>query len=103
MTTKKRLVPEVRSGQILDKAVDIARVQGFHKLTRDLIAKRAKVSGGLVSTYFGNMDKLRDEVMKVAVRDGILSIIAHGLAARNPIALKAPEELRQRAVADMAA
>jgi AcrR family transcriptional regulator len=99
----KRLAPDVRSGQILDAAVKLARRVGWRKLTRDNIAKAANVSTGLVSNYFGSMDNMRDEVMKVAVRDSILPVIAQGVADRNKVAMRAPAAVRQKAVANMAA
>lgn len=94
----KRLAPDVRSEQILEAAVKLANRAGFRKLTRDRIAKAAGVSDGLVSIYFGSMDNMRDEVMKVAVRDGHLALIAQGVADRNKIAMKAPASLRRQAM-----
>lgn len=101
MTARKRMQPDERSGQILAAAVTLAKRSGFRKLTRDGIAKAAKVSTGLVSNYFGSMDNMRDEVMRVAVRDDILPIIAQGVAERNRIALKAPADVRRRAIAGL--
>jgi AcrR family transcriptional regulator len=99
----KRLAPDVRSGQILDAAIKLAKSKGFGALTRDGIADAAGVSTGLVSNYFGNMDAMKNEVMKVAVRDEILPVIAAGIVAGNRIAKRAPEALRKRAVHSLAA
>lgn len=99
----KRLAPDVRSGQILAAAVKLAKAKGFAALTRDSIAEEAQVSTGLVSNYFGSMDDMRNEVMKVAVRDEILPIVAQGIVANNRFAKRAPVTLRQRALASLAA
>lgn len=98
----KRLDPDVRSGQILAAAVKLAKTKGFTALTRDGIADEAKVSTGLVSNYFGSMDAMRNEVMRVAVRDEILPVVAQGIVAKNRIATRAPVTLRQRALASLA-
>lgn len=95
--TKRRLDPDVRSAQILSAAVTLAKRRGFSRLTRDAIAEEAGVSVGLVSNYLGTMDDLRNEVMRRAVVEEILPIIAAGLAEGNRIALRAPASLRHRA------
>lgn len=66
-------------------------------MTRDLIAAQANVSPGLVSLYLGTMTKLRRTVMREAVKRGMASIVAEGLAERDPQALKAPAELKSAA------
>ena len=93
----RHLPPDVRSAEILATAVKLAKKEGFRKLTRAGIAQTAKVSTGLVSRYFGSMDKMKDEVMKVAVRERILPIVADGLADRHKVAVRAPEDLKRQA------
>lgn len=94
----KHLPSDVRHADILQTAVKLAKRDGFHNLTGVSIARAAKVSRGLVLRYFGNMDKMRDEVMKVAIRDEILPIVAQGLLIRHRVATKAPEKIRRQAV-----
>lgn len=101
-TVRTRMTPDARTAEILDAAVKLAKRIGFRKLTRDGVAKAAKVSTGLVSTHFGGIEKLRDEVMRVAVNDEILPIVADGLFSGNRIARRAPSALRQRAVQSLA-
>ena len=96
--TRTRKTPDARSAEILAAAVKLAKRVGWRRLTRDAVAKAANVSTGLVSTHFANMDKLRDEVMRSAVHDEILPLIAEGLTDGNRIARRAPQELRQRAL-----
>lgn len=99
---RTRMQPDKRSAEILDAAVKLAKRVGFRKLTRDGVADAAKVSPGLVSTRFGGVEKLRDEVMRVAVRDEILPIVADGVANGNRIARRAPVALRERALQSLA-
>ena len=94
-----RLKPDIRSADILEAAIQLAREKGFESLTRDGIANRAKVSHGLVTHYYNTMTQVRRAVMRAAVKQEILEIIAYGLATGNPHALKASPELRARAMA----
>lgn len=96
---KKRLNPADRKAQIMIAAVSLAEKNGWAQLTRDGVATAAGVSAGLVTFYFPAIDDLRQQVMRKAVRDEILSIVADGLVARNPAAMEASVELRQKAVA----
>lgn len=94
-----RLPAKVRTQQILDAATEIARTKGFSSLRRSEIAERAGVSTGLVNVTYGTMAQLRRAVMRRAVHDRILNVIAEGLVLNDPVARKAPEELRRAAVA----
>lgn len=95
---KKRANPALRKEHILNAAVSLAKDVGYQRITRDGIAERAGVSMGLVSSYFGTMVQLKNDVMRRAVKQGILEIIAQGLAAQDDHAKKAPKALKQQAV-----
>lgn len=96
-----RLKPKERRKQILNTAIQLAREKGFESLTRDDIANRAGVSHGLVTHYYNTMTQVRRDVMRAAVRQEILEIIAYGLATSNPHAAKASPELKARAISHM--
>lgn len=99
---KSRTDPLLRKDQILNIAVDLSKKVGYHNVTRQDIAGGAGVSMGLVTNYFGTMKKLKRTVMRFAVNQGILEIIAQGLANNDPHAKKAPDELKAKAVASIA-
>lgn len=99
---RTRLDPKVRTNQLLDSAIDLAQKRGYEKLTRDGLAAHAGVSQGLVGVHFGTMTQLRRAVVRRAIRDRLLDILAQALAANDPVAKKAPEELRRAAVATLA-
>jgi AcrR family transcriptional regulator len=99
----KRLDPKVRKEEILAVAVAHASVVGLNGLRRDDIAQKAGVANGLVSRYFNTMLQLRRAVIRSAVHNEILPIIAQGLAMREPEAMKAPEALKQKALATLSA
>jgi AcrR family transcriptional regulator len=100
-TLGRRLPPEERKQHILDVAVRLAADTGYLSLTRDAVAKAAGVSPGLLTWYYLHIDHLRAAVMQAAVEQGILSVVAEGLACRVPGALSAPAELRAAAVASL--
>jgi hypothetical protein len=99
VVSKSRANPELRKEQILTAALSVASDRGFNKMTRDHIAEAAGVSVGLVSKYFGTMPKLKRDVMRAAIRGEWMEIVAEGLATGDPHARKAPQELKEKAVA----
>ena len=97
--SKSRVNPELRKEQLLRVALNVARDKGCHKMTRDHIAEAAGVSVGLVSKYFGTMTKLKRAIMRAAVKQEVLEIVAEGLATGDPHARKASQELKNKAIA----
>lgn len=87
-----------RADAILHAAVAEARHAGFGRFTREGVAKRAHMSPATVSQYVKTMAQLRRDVMRAAIRDELLDIVAQGIAARDPHAMKAPDELKRRAI-----
>ena len=98
----KRMNPAHRREQILNAAVGMATDVGLQKTTRDGIAERAGVSMGLVTRYFNTMTQLRRAVMRTAVKNEVLGVIAEGLVMGDPHAKKASPGLKERALAFIA-
>lgn len=88
---------DVRREQILEAALLLSIGSSYAQITRDAVAKAAGVSQGLVNMYFGNMDGLRTELMRHAVKKSNVAVVAQGLLGRHPEALKAPQALRSLA------
>ena len=101
MTKQTKLKPSDRIAQILSAALVVASKVGYARLTRADIAERASVPASLISYHLGTMPALRRQIMREAVRVGCLPVIAQGLAIRDRHALKAPADVRQRAVESM--
>lgn len=98
MKRAKRMSPAARKDDILAAAIKLAEGgQNYQRLTRDHIASAAGVAPALVSAYFGTMPNLRRDIMRAAVRDGSLRIIAQGLAAGDTQAKKAAPAIRAKA------
>jgi AcrR family transcriptional regulator len=92
-----------RTAQILAAALKLAAKHGYQRITREAIAEAANVSPALVSHHMGTMDQMRRAIMREAVRIECLPVIAQGLVARDRHAGKAPDHLRQAALAYHAA
>ena len=101
--TKKRLQPDDRKDQILKAAIKVAaRPGGWGRLTRDAVAKEAGCAEGLPSKYFGTMVNFKRAIMRSAIHDWNLSVIAQGLAAGDKVAMKAEEALKRKALDTLA-
>lgn len=90
-----------RRAQILAAAVTLASKQGYHNITREQIAGIAGISPGLVSKYAGTMTNLRRDVMRAAIRERNLSIIAQGIALHDRTAMRAPDDVKKAALASL--
>lgn len=103
MTRKERFAAKVteRNERVLTAAVALARQKGFASLTRDGVALAAGVAHGCVNAAFGTVAALRDEVMRQAVADEMLDIVAQGLAVSHDVARNASPDLKARALATL--
>lgn len=97
-----KLEARARAAQILAAALRLAEWFGYTNVTRDQVAARIGVAPSLIPHYMGTMASLRRKIMREAVRLECLPVIAQGLAVRDPHALAAPPELRQRAARHLA-
>lgn len=98
-----RLKPTDRKQQILAAALVIAKRAGYAHVTREAIAVEAECAPALVSNYFGTMTSMRRDIMRAAIRERVLTIVAQGLAAGDAHARKAPDDIKQAALASLAA
>lgn len=96
-----RFKPEVRKDAILEAATALALDDGLCAVRLIPVAQRAGVTNGLVSHYFGTVKQLHRAVIRHAIHREILPIVAQALAAGDSDARKAPEELKQRALASL--
>lgn len=98
--SNKRFKPTIRRELILRAAIESARLPGgWSLITRQVIATAADCSEGLVSRYLGDMPSVRKAVMKAAIRDEILEIVAQSVAAHDGYAIN--KGLKQRAISSL--
>lgn len=83
---------------ILNTAYDMAIRDGFYNITRDGVAAEAGVAMGSVNHHYGTMDTLRDEVIRRAVDENQLGILAQALMRGNPIAMTVSKKLQVEAL-----
>jgi len=98
MTKNKRMLPNDRRAEILVAALNVAERTGFNQLTREQVAIKAGCAESLVSVYFGTMIKLKRDIMRVAVRQRNLTVIAQGLAVGDKHAKKADKSLQSESL-----
>lgn len=96
-----RQSPKVRHASILDAALRMSRLHGYQHVTRADIAGAAECSEALVSSYFGTMVQVRRSVVRAAIKQRDLAIVAQALAAKDLHAQKVPIELRVEALATL--
>ena len=95
---RSRLKPEVRKEIIITAALKLATEWHFLKVTRGMVAEDVGVAPATIQYHFKNMDQFRKELMRAAVKQECLPVIAQGLLMGNNHARKASPELKQRAV-----
>lgn len=96
--SRKRLHPDERKEQILKAALKVAKSKGYNKLTREQVAAEAGISVNLINAYFGTMPKFRRHIMRAAIREEVLQVVAQGLVNKDSHAMKANPELKQKAI-----
>lgn len=97
----QRLKPKDRKQQILDAALLIAERKGYMNVTRQDIGEAVGCVNATITYHFTTMRQLQRDMMRAAVRERKLVIISQGIVARDPHALKAPEDVRKEAMAAM--
>jgi AcrR family transcriptional regulator len=68
-TTRSRLAPDERRGQLLDLGVRLLATRSLDELSIDLLAEEAGISRGLLYHYFGNKHAFREAVVRRAADD----------------------------------
>lgn len=97
--TRTRMSNASRIESILDAALRLASVNGYYSLTLQQVAREADCSHGLVSHHFQNAAKMRKAVLRAAIDRRNLRVVLQGMVMRDPVAMRAPRELKQAAMA----
>lgn len=87
-----------RKSEIIQSALKLARTKGYTKVSRNMIAADLDCTPPVIHYHFGTMAKLRRAVMRAAVQQEDLVVIAQGLAAGDEQAKKAPESIKREAL-----
>ncbi|WP_241153842.1 TetR/AcrR family transcriptional regulator [Nocardioides pantholopis] len=68
-STRTRLTPEQRRGQLLDLGVRLLATRPLDELSIDVLAEEAGISRGLLYHYFGNKHAFHEAVVRHAADD----------------------------------
>jgi AcrR family transcriptional regulator len=83
--------------KVLTEALHIAEEIGYHKVTRDYLARVTGVSTATISGYFGTMVHLRRAIIGEAIAKRNLTVVAQALAMGDPRAKACSLALREAA------
>jgi AcrR family transcriptional regulator len=98
LLNRKRAEPAARRRHILACAVELAAEGHYRDVTRDQIAARAGISPGLITRCFTTMPQLRRDIVRAAIRDEVLPVIAQAIAHGDKRAAKLSPEVKQKAL-----
>lgn len=90
-----------RRDQIMGHAIRLARKVGYMNVRRDELARNAGVANGLVSNHWNTMVQLKKAIIREAIRIEDAVIVGQGLALRDRHAMKAPQHLKEKAIAQI--
>lgn len=68
--------PGDRRREILNFGIKIAKKCGYKKITMQKVSKKLGISPPLMHHYFNNVEELKNEIIKEALENGIVEIIA---------------------------
>jgi AcrR family transcriptional regulator len=96
--SRTRHTAQDRKTLILDSALLLSEQLGYKNVSCLQLAETCGCGHSLILHHFINMANLRDEIMRRAVAEGNLVILAQGLVNKDPIASLAPDNLKRRAL-----
>lgn len=94
----KRLKPEVRKEQVIEAALSLAAKSHYLEVGREEIASALGFSASTIRYHFKTLTQLRKEVVRAAVKQEHLAVIAQAVTANHPQAVKVSKALRRRAL-----
>lgn len=104
MTPQPKQDARERVKHILDVSMALAEQHGYNRVSRDQVARVCGFpSSSLITYHMGSMVEFRRKIMREAIKRANLRVLAQGLAAQDRQALKAPEDMKARALQSLAA
>lgn len=90
-----------RRDQILVAALEMASNDHYLTITRDKIANDVGTATGNINRVFGTMSGLRVELVKYAIDQKCLAVIAQAIAAGDAAVKGLSIDLKRQALADL--
>ena len=96
--TQIRLTAEERKAEFIEVGIKFAEKNHYLTVRAQDVVDKLRVSNGLLQNYFSNIDTFRKAVLRKAVKDGNLKIIAQAMGASDPLVKRAPGYLKEAAL-----
>jgi len=84
----KRMQNVLRKNMLLQIGLDLAKHHGYTNVSKYKIADKADVSPSLVAKVLGTAVNMRRDIMRYAIKNQCLSVMAQGMVLRDPKILK---------------
>lgn len=94
----KKMSKKDRRESILEIALTLSEKHHYTTVTRNDISDKGGFAPSLIQYHFGTMNQLRRDIIRLAIKNENLVVIAQGLACKDKHALKAHPELKEKAV-----
>ncbi len=98
---QRRMKPSESKAHLLVAAVKAAEVYGYSNFNRDHISEFSGKSATLITAYYPTVKQLKRAIMRYAIHNEVLSIVAEGIVTGCQQAKKADPELKQKALANI--
>lgn len=82
---QNQMIRETRRQDILDAALKLFAENGFHNTSISMIARRVKISKGLIYNYFESKDEILDTVVSSGI-DELMDYFPEKLESKNDFA-----------------
>jgi len=90
--------PKKRKDQLIRAGLQVAEQSHYTTLESKRVARLCGVSYATLFRYFPSMDRYRKAVLRRAIKDANLTIVAQAMAQLDPMVRKAPPYLLNSAV-----
>lgn len=80
---RERMAPDARRDQLIKCGLMLAAKHGYMFVSRPMIAQELNVSEGIIPKYFGTSDNMRDELVKAALAECNIPVVAQAVAMRH--------------------
>lgn len=98
---RTRVDAKERREMLLAAACRVAERDKYDRISRFAVAEEAQVSETLITHYFKTMPQLRRDVMRYAVRNRVVKVIAQGILMDDPHVKKIPPQERAAIISDV--
>lgn len=100
-TRENRMPPKKRQTEMIQTALELAEKIGFGNLTRENIGHACGLVPSMVNARFGTMTEMRRTIIRAAIKNETLPVIAYLIATNHPAAKNIPSDLKFRALAHL--